>query len=57
MSDGQIKEILAEIKKLFEQNKKARIVQIKTEEKILAKMAHMTSCNNTSDRRLGLDME
>lgn len=41
MNESQIKEVLAEIKRLFEQNKKARIVQIKTEEKILAKIAQL----------------
>lgn len=41
MSESQIKEVLNEIKKLFEQNKKARIVQIKTEEKILVKLAQL----------------
>ncbi len=43
MSDSQIKDVLAEIKKLFEQNKRARVVQIKTEEKILAKIADLKS--------------
>jgi hypothetical protein len=41
MNEGQIKELLAEIKKLFEQNKRSRVVQIKTEEKILAKIAQL----------------
>ena len=41
MNEGQIKELLAEIKKLFEQNKRTRVVQIKTEEKILAKIAQL----------------
>lgn len=43
MNEGQIKEILSEIKKLFDQNKKSRIVQIKTEEKIMAKIAQLTA--------------
>lgn len=43
MNEGQIKELLAEIKKLFEQNKRTRVVQIKTEEKILAKIAQLNA--------------
>lgn len=36
-----IQDLLQEIKRLFDQNKKARIVQIKTEEKIIAKIAQL----------------
>jgi hypothetical protein len=36
-----IQDLLLEIKRLFDQNKKARIVQIKTEEKIIAKIAQL----------------
>ena len=43
MNDSQIKDLIAEIKKLFEQNKRTRVVQIKTEEKILAKIAQLSA--------------